>query len=481
MRKLFGEIAARNIGFGVYKNTAQIPQAMQALADFDLLIDPSDYGPFVELLEEFSAIRALPHPLYDNAMEGREDWFVPLQHANYLHLDVAKAIFVGKRFRKRFPALLYSDVGQWEERKFGGISFQVVSARDQAKIAFLRAIFRSPSLLMGRSIAMGKELAEPFSRITTADGNSLCLEYLVGKDRFQIAVRRDGNTLHYDRAQTKRLRSRILRSAGADLSVQAADQTIHSLRRFGFALASRLTAQSSAADAYKRRLAPQGVIVTLMGVDGSGKSTQTAKLAEVLGRKFRVRILYLGSNDGGWMRVRHRFRRSGAKSVSESNSTGRSSVKSRLKLWGRSAWRMTIAIRRWLNVHYAQFLRNRGVIVICDRWPQSLEAGYLDGPSKLPARPSWFVRLTHAFELDLHRRMAAIQPDLTIHLLIDFATSHARKPGDIDEGDFERRNALMTRMRTANLNIVLIDARSEPHSVATAIFTAVWKAIFDAR
>ncbi len=61
-------------------------------------------------------------------------------------------------------------------------------------------------------------------------------------------------------------------------------------------------------------------------------------------------------------------------------------------------------------------------------------------------------------ERSVFRRMETYRPDLTIHLVSDFNTSNARKPGDRTRDDFDQRLALMQKMRAMDPSIITIDA-----------------------
>lgn len=73
--------------------------------------------------------------------------------------------------------------------------------------------------------------------------------------------------------------------------------------------------------------------------------------------------------------------------------------------------------------------------------------------------------------------MAQYKPDVTIHLVADFETSQARKPGDIDRIGFERRVALMEETRMRDPRIKTVDAGLSRDEVTAALFGHVWNAL----
>lgn len=208
----------------------------------------------------------------------------------------------------------------------------------------------------------------------------------------------------------------------------------------------------------------RGIIVALIGPDGVGKSSQTARLTSLFRQDFKATAMYLGSGDGGWklrrmakrqfrnLRGRLRRPRSAAKTPAADKEYGTNhSVFTALS-------GLLAAIERSVSIRRAMRLARSGSIVICDRWPQNLQPGFFDGPLRLSPDAPWPVRAMARLEQGLYRRMEAFKPDLTIHLVSDFATSNARKPGDRTRSDFDQRLALMQEMREVDPTIITVDA-----------------------
>ena len=223
---------------------------------------------------------------------------------------------------------------------------------------------------------------------------------------------------------------------------------------------------------------PRGMVVALIGPDGVGKSSQTAQLTTLLEKKFRCTALYLGSGEGGWKarriakgyfrkwRARGRQPNSKAKKPSIEFGTNHS------VFTGLSG--LLSAVERYVSLRRAMRLANSGSIVICDRWPQNLQPGFFDGPLRLHPGASWTVRQLSRLEQSFYRRMETFKPDLAIHLISDFETSNARKPGDRSRADFDQRLALMQEMRMRDPAIKIVDARNGFDEVTRDLFNCVW-------
>jgi thymidylate kinase len=211
----------------------------------------------------------------------------------------------------------------------------------------------------------------------------------------------------------------------------------------------------------------RGMVVALVGPDGVGKTSQTAELTRTLQAQFKCTAVYLGSGEGGWRLRRivrrqfHKWRPRRIKQGSEANAPAprrefytNHSVTTALAGLG-------IALERYVTLRRAMRLASSGSIVISDRWPQNLRPGMFDGPLQLVPSASAIVRLLSRFERDLYRRMQKRTPDLMIHLVTDYETSNARKPGDRSRSEFDMRMALMHEMRVHDPNIKIVDARKE--------------------
>jgi thymidylate kinase len=212
---------------------------------------------------------------------------------------------------------------------------------------------------------------------------------------------------------------------------------------------------------------PSGKIITLIGVDGSGKSTQSKILASSLQSEFTTKVLYLGANINEWIKWRRYFKRAGIKKTALGKPRSISGPGSNLR-------QVFEAAVRWINVRRADRLRRKGVLVICDRWPQILEAGCMDGPSAALANEGIVGRLQNWIERSLYTSMAGVVPDIIVHLTIDYETSTARKPGDLDRSEFSQCENLMRRMREIDPSILVIDAEQPAAEVSRQLQRIVW-------
>ena len=135
-------------------------------------------------------------------------------------------------------------------------------------------------------------------------------------------------------------------------------------------------------------------------------------------------------------------------------------------------WGVLVGLERHAGVRSGTRMAVRGLIVICDRWPQSVEAGLMDGPTK--PRGGYAETWLRKWELLLYGRMTRYRPDVTIHLTGGYATSAARKPGELSREEFDKRIELMAESRRRNPEIHVVDASGDIDEVSRALFKLIW-------
>jgi thymidylate kinase len=481
-----GELAERLAGarvrFGLYKNVGTLDAGLGGHRDLDLLVAADDAAAFRSVMLALGGVCGVPSPLYDNAVAGREDWFLPDASGGYLHLDASFGLRIGRKYCKRYLAFAYTDVSEWRLPGSSAPPVPFVGPIDAARIAVLRSLFRLP-LWPGQAwVKPDGDSHGLLEAIFSPGQDNITLDYRFGECMVSCLVRRRNDGFVLEGAAIRRMRRVLRASDGLGALAAPLDFLMHNARRLGYFAARLWTGARPGRSVARRRLDPAGVVVALVGPDGVGKSTQTARLAATFGRKFRCAAVYLGSNDGDWMRFRAALReRLSRASRPRSSRSPDSSPRKREKrsgwhVLGSAIWRLVIAVQRQTAMRKAMRFAAAGAIVITDRWPQTLRCGYLDGPSVPPPPEMRLANLLSRIEHSIYRAMERHKPTLTIHLDCDFATSHARKPGDITQEDFELRIELMEEMRRRDPGVVVVDARLDHDKVSAQLIRHVWSA-----
>jgi dTMP kinase len=188
-----------------------------------------------------------------------------------------------------------------------------------------------------------------------------------------------------------------------------------------------------------------GKFITFEGLDGCGKSTQLARLAEKLSQHGFSVVM---TREPGGTDTGEKIRRL----LLDTRTSGLTPMAELALMFASRAQHIQEVILPGLNA---------GQIVLCDRFTDSSEA-YQGGGRKLGSEPV----------LELHRVLCGdLKPDLTILMDSDVGASVerarrrnlARDAANCDEGRFEKENrAFFTRVHNAYLEI----AKREPERVA---------------
>lgn len=204
---------------------------------------------------------------------------------------------------------------------------------------------------------------------------------------------------------------------------------------------------------YRRTVPSGGVTIVLLGVDGAGKSTIIEELEEWLSWKIDVQRIYFGSGDGPATLLRYPliFAReqvddgqtgSGAEQSSTEDSSKDRTERSLVLRIGRVIRGLVLARERRKKLQKGQRAKNRGLVVLGDRYPQNQIMGFNDGPllDHLSESSSRLLRYLAGRERDVYRSAEEHPPDLVIVLDVSPETANERKP-EMPIEQFERRKA----------------------------------------
>ena len=232
-----------------------------------------------------------------------------------------------------------------------------------------------------------------------------------------------------------------------------------------------------------------GLIIAVLGADGSGKSTVATEVTRELSRKVAVMRLYMGSGNGSssilrwplWAvsrclgRVRgNQMRGAGQKpGVPEERSTW--TLRKALRGAFHLTWALALAREKRTKLKRAWQARRKGILVVCDRFPQTDVEGYNDGPllghlskSRLP-----FLRWLGSWERSSYAQTARYPPDLILRLLGPVETLGRRRP-EMDPARIHRKQEGIRAVRfPRSTSVVDIDAGQPLEEVVARAMSAI--------
>jgi hypothetical protein len=238
-----------------------------------------------------------------------------------------------------------------------------------------------------------------------------------------------------------------------------------------------------------RTLPGEGVLVALMGADGCGKSTQTKIIRQRFAAKVDVLHIYMGSGDGpgnflrlGLDRIRKTlFRLRQQRATHETHSANANRLNPDTKSTS-LIFRVGFIIRSLLlgwekksKLRQAARARGKGLIVICDRYPQTTIPGYNDGPLLNGYANSKYVILRRLaqWERNCYTLSPAEIPDLVIKLYADSAVLAERRP-EMAVETIEQKQAGILAVEFPDLaSVIQIDAGQTLPQVTAACMRAI--------
>jgi thymidylate kinase len=247
-----------------------------------------------------------------------------------------------------------------------------------------------------------------------------------------------------------------------------------------------------------RRLLPNGgLVIAFVGVDGSGKSTLAREIGRWLRPFVEVEPVYFGTGQGPVSPPRRlleelaaltrRKRRAAPPADPESAGAGdpsctperwRGGGASRLRTAGELMWVWCVARERERRSARARRARDRGMVVLCDRFPQSRTPGN-DGPclGHWLDDSGWARRTMARRELAAIQRAERLRPDLLVKLKVTPEIALRRKP-ETRPALLHRKLRIVEDLRlSTETRVVEIDATRPVGEVTLDVRRAVWSAL----
>lgn len=241
----------------------------------------------------------------------------------------------------------------------------------------------------------------------------------------------------------------------------------------------------------KRKLPHKGIILSLMGSDGAGKSTQTRELIKELGKKVDVLFMYMGSGDGaksfqrrmieGLIKVGSTINRS-RKATNKNKTRHEAGAEKKdishyniVKQFIFSINAISLAYEKRRRLRRIENERNRGVIVVCDRYPQTNTLGYNDGPKlygNINSR-NFILRSMAGYEFASYELAKQIYPDLVIKLIGSLEILHGRRPEMSVEQINKKQNGIINLSFALPTEVMTIDIDKPVQEIKGTILNAL--------
>lgn len=485
--QLFDELNRRGVRYCHFKSNSHLVAGLEGVTDLDLLFD----GQQVELIEEILArhgFKRFPaHP--SRRYPGVEDFFgVNEDTGRLLHLQVHYRMIVGERFYKNYRL-------PWEQ--------EILASRtlDEPTGVFVANPALEWLLLVCRAALKVRWRDRVGARLGSRRGEAygMLQEHRWLSHRAEIAAPVE----IAERLLGARVATLVERALAEDLASHRltalrgallASPAVYRGHRPSVALGRRLSREARwfiggvnrryvhSAFAYSRSSPSGGTVLALIGSDGSGKSSVTSTLHSWLAGKVDVLPVYFGSGAGRSSILRWPLKQALSvvrrrPSPSQIDSPAR---RERELSLSRVIWALTLAHEKRSKLRRVERARERGFVVVCDRYPQTDVAGVSDGPllgrwKESPSRPR---RALARWEEGVYELAAVIAPDLVIRLQVTPDTAKARRPED-NPAELTFRTQLVDGLafETSRYGVVDVDANRDLESVVLDVKRRLWPVI----
>jgi len=496
VQALMTRLDGAGIRYCQFKSNCHLDQGLQGLTDLDVLVEPHAGPRLATVLDQSGYKRFSAPPGGD--YPGVEDYLaMDPATGRLVHLHLHHQLTTGEPHLKghHFP---------WEEL--------ILSTRRRDRDSGF--CISDPSVELLFFLTRNTLKIGVTDRIRAAWGEdpvrrSLEREFLWLRDRAdQDRVAEWGRSLLGDPAAA--VLREILRtgpSLGRMLALRArampalrlyrmyapVDARLQRLRRQLQSLQTRIGRRAPASSGPVSRTDPRGgVLVAFMGPDGAGKSRLAVQTAAWLQRKLDARVMYFGSGDGPSSLARWPLKlvlravealklrtpgghHPGSPNVDASGAGTRGA--GRAPGFARAVWALLLALEKGRNLRRARRAADRGIVVLCDRFPQNQVMGFNDGPllQRWSRSPSRLLRALAEWEATPYRWADAHPPRLVIKLFVSPDVAVARKP-EMRAGEIERRLGALVSLRfPAGTWVAEVDADRPWEAVLLDCQRKVWE------
>ncbi len=233
-----------------------------------------------------------------------------------------------------------------------------------------------------------------------------------------------------------------------------------------------------------RRVSPNGGnVIAFLGCDGAGKSTTLAYIKKELNKKLDIATIYFGSGDGKSSLLRKPMKLVASKvagkglghAVEKEYSEKKVSLKSRLYSLAKIIWAVTLANEKQSKIRQQTKARNNGLIVLTDRYPQTLFPGCSDGPLLSKYSGKGLLGKIAEWEHKVYASAAMNPPDLTVKLIVPTDVAIERKP-EMTVEEIETKKKIVMDLNLSE-NTTVVDTSRPFEETRAEIMEAIWRIV----
>jgi hypothetical protein len=483
LQTLLTSFEKANITYCYWKSSRRVHAVLAGEADLDLLIARSDQHRAHQVLLEcgfklFPCVAHRDHPAISSFLGYDEPT------GRIVHVHAYFRLVIGESLLKNYRLPWEDAILSWAI-PHPTLPFRILDPVSEALLLMVRACLELRPLdpvtlrhwraTKDRFARDRAELAERVDRgLFRSRAGDLMDEDLA--DRLADAMY-DGGALEVQGG----LRRRVRKEFAAFRTYNAVEGRLRSVGRAVLWITGGLNKQwVHAPRPWGRRAPGGGIVVAVIGVDGSGKSTLTAEIRAWLGSEIDVLPTYFGTGDGRPSLLLLPLKLMvplitpllGTKPKGASHGSVSSRPPGVLYSMLLVLWATVLTVEKRLKLLAARRAAGRGMVVVADRYAQNEILDFNDGPlmPRVKGAPRWLRR----FEERPYALASRLPPELVIRLQATPEALAAREP-DMDVAVIRDRLAALRRLTFPGARVVDVDAEQPLAEVIRATKCEIWR------
>ena len=486
----FSELEKESVRYCHWKSNEHLEAGLDGTTDLDILVDQSSRILFESIATAYGFLR-FESVSYLRYLDIED--FIGLDSATgiLVHLHTHWRLRIGKKFLKdvRLP---------WDElllsirQKEGSTGIWIARPEIELILLFIRRFLKdrfNPKSVFTREVFSADEYREYVWLGARCDPDKLTLHGSQLVSPVFADLLKDSTTL-LQKGTYRRMASQLIRMLRA-LPYQTGKPAIpvmemrYLIRKVAALIQVIAHKKLHFPVLYRRGLPKGGRIIVFVGVDGAGKSTILAETFRRFSWKMDTCRIYFGSGDGksSLLRAplkliaRRRTKQRGDYTATSETDRERSTNTKKMRM-AKVIWAILLASEKKKKFMLARKARERGLLVLCDRYPQTSFPGLNDGPllDIWSKNPSPIKRAIAAWEHRIYALSRCIVPDLVIRLVIPVGIALERKK-DTPEYIIRKKADIIGALDFAGAPITDIHTDSALEQSLAECSSAIWKAI----